>query len=180
MKRSSRTVLPVVVGVMAMSLSACQARAAYQTCGERFIGSDVVRCPDGSVPRYNPGAPPVSGGAVTSQPGNGARLGVAAQDAVYGIWHTTRPGISYPSAIDVPGAYLLVARAGLAAGDLTISPNGTYVWNSYTGTSGRWIKGDDVSPVVLIDDTHHMRWKVGLAGGVLLIGGGGQVYSGRR
>jgi hypothetical protein len=150
-----------------------QALAAYQQCGDKYVELELTRCPDGSVPRYNGGTAPSVAGRPTGGPAT------PAADSLYGVWHTNRPGQSYQSAIDVPGAYLLAARVGLASGDLTISPNGTYVWNGLSATSGRWVKGDP-GQIVLIDETDNQRWKVARVGDRLTVTGKGSSFTGRR
>jgi hypothetical protein len=154
------------------------ASAAYQTCGESFVAIDMVRCPDGSVPHYNVGDPPkVAGGAGRGPQGSQASRNV--EDKLYGIWHTSRPGASYSSALDVPGAYLLNAKVGLASGDLTISPNGTYVWNTFTGTAGRWVRGEK-DGIVLYDETQKRKWRVSLSADRVVVTSEPDTFTGRR
>jgi hypothetical protein len=163
--------------VVAMLLATVQAEAAYQTCAEKFVSMDIVRCPDGSVPHYNTGNPPGAASSPTASKPGGAEA--SPLDHLFGIWHTNRPGASYASALDVPGAYLLAARPGLAQGDLTISPNGTYVWNSFSGTSGRWVRSE-TKGLTLYDEPHHTKWLVVPTAETILISDPKQSFSGRR
>ncbi len=80
--------------------------------------------------------------------------------SVFGVWHTSIPGGVWTS----PGTYTdwLHISTGVADGDLIIRPDGTYIWNSYGGKSGSWVRGDSVYPVVLIDTVENRQWKVGL------------------
>lgn len=150
------------------------AQAAYQTCAEKFVSMDIVRCPDGSTPHYAIGDPPGAPAAKGS-----AKTATATGDTLYGVWHTNRPGAGYSSALDIPGAYLLNARPGLAQGDLTISPNGTYVWNSFTGTSGRWARGE-TKGIVLYDEINHTKWMVTPSAERILVTDQKQSFSGRK
>ncbi|MNY04263.1 hypothetical protein D3C86_1369300 [compost metagenome] len=77
------------------------------------------------------------------------------------VWHTRVPGAVWQSPSDVPGYETLHIAPGVQAGDLTISPNGRYVWNSYGGKVGQWVRGDANYPIVLIDTVENKKWKVG-------------------
>jgi hypothetical protein len=148
--------------VVAMLLATVQAEAAYQTCAEKFVSMDIVRCPDGSVPHYNTGNPPGAASSPTASKPGGAEA--SPLDHLFGIWHTNRPGASYASALDVPG---------------TISPNGTYVWNSFSGTSGRWVRSE-TKGLTLYDEPHHTKWLVVPTAETILISDPKQSFSGRR
>ena len=162
--------------IVAMFLAPALAEAAYQTCADKFVSMDIVRCPDGSVPHYNTGNPP---GAPSSQAGSKPGAVNSPAEKLFGIWHTNRPGASYASALDVPGAYMLAARPGLAQGDLTISPNGSYVWNSFSGTSGRWVRSE-TKGILLYDEAGHTKWLVVPTAETILISDPKQSFSGRR
>lgn len=166
---------------IAVAISPIRAQANYQTCADKFVGMDVVRCPDGAVPHYNTGNPPAAPGAATGQQTKPATPASPASEIspLYGVWHTDRPGASYMNALDIPGSYLLAARPGLAQGDLTISPNGTFVWNTFSGTSGRWVRGDKAG-IVLYDESSHIRWRVTLVGERILLASESQSFTGRR
>lgn len=171
------------LGVLFLVLSAFShpGRAAFQTCGGIAVDSSVIRCPNGAIPSYQPGnAPgPVGSPGVSPSlpPGTDTRNPLT---AFFGVWHTNQDGIGYSASIDVPGAYLLDHSAGIAAGDLTIDANGFFVWNTLTGTSGPWIKGDAERPLVLLDEAGHRRWTLGLVDGTLIIDGPHTTYSGHR
>jgi hypothetical protein len=81
--------------------------------------------------------------------------------------------------MDVPGSYLLASKPGLAQGDLTISPNGTYVWNTFSGTSGRWVRAEKVG-IVLYDESTRTKWRIVPTGERILITAEAQSFSGRR
>lgn len=166
--------LPSVI--VAVAMSPIRAQANYQTCADKFVAMDLVRCPDGSVPHFNIGDPPASPAAAAAGKQAKPTTEIA---GLYGIWHTNRPGASYANAMDVPGSYLLAARPGLAQGDLTISPNGTYVWNTFSGSSGRWTRGEK-DAVVLYDDSTRSKWRVVAAGDGISIATNNQVFAGRR
>ena len=169
---------PAAILALAASFAASgpPARAAFQTCAEKFVSMDIVRCPDGSLPHYAIGDPP---GAPTAQGSPKPITATQPADMLYGVWHTSRPGAGYSSALDVPGAYMLNARPGLAQGDLTISPNGTYVWNTFTGTSGRWVRGLNKG-IVLYDETNHTKWLVTPSAERILVTDQKQSFSGRK
>eukprot|EP01037_Dinobryon_pediforme_P001504 gene1504-1526_t len=179
MHRPDQKNLAVILGLAgAVMGTAAPASAAYQTCGESFVAIDMVRCPDGSVPHYNVGDPPQAAGNTARSPvGTPASRNMETQ--LFGIWHTNRSGAALSSALDVPGAYLLNSKIGLAQGDLTISPNGSYVWNTFTGTSGRWVRGEK-DGIVLYDETQRRRWRVTLAGERVLITSDPESFTGRR
>ncbi len=156
-----------------------EARADYQTCGGSVVDVDTIRCPDGSIPIFQVGpspATPGSSGAGTS----GAPGSAATKSGLFGIWHTNRPGISFATSIDVPGSYMLETGAGTAPGDLTIGPNGFFVWNTFRGTSGPWITNVGDYPILLLDEAQKSKIKVGLVDGKLKIVDGPNTYSGHR
>lgn len=163
-------------------MSPIRAQANYQTCADKFVSMDIVRCPDGAVPHYNIGDPPIAPGATpAAAPASRQTKPASASseiDALYGVWHTNRPGASYLNGMDVPGSYLLAAKPGLAQGDLTISPNGTFVWNTFSGLSGRWVRSE--KSIVLYDESTRTKWRViGLAGSIS-ISADAQAFTGRR
>lgn len=162
------------VMVASLIISLPPAAASYQTCAEKFVSMDTVRCPDGSVPHYAAGQLP---GAPSASARSGATTTPA--DTLFGIWHTNRPGAAYASALDVPGAYALAARPGLAQGDLTISPNGTYAWNSFSGTAGRWLRGANKT-IMLYDEANHTKWMVTPGADRIAISNEKQSFTGKR
>lgn len=153
------------------------ALAAYQTCGRTIVDIFTVRCPDGGIPSYQPGAPPtgIGAGAPGTQPsGNDAKLGLT------GVWHTNRAGMSFDKPFDVPGAYQLDTTASTRAGDLTIAPNGKFVWNTYRGTAGTWVAGNGATPIILFDNVEHKRHELSIVDGRLRISDGTTFYTGSR
>jgi hypothetical protein len=160
-RRSALAFLAVVM----LAIGSAPSRAAYQSCGGQVVEIDAARCPDGAIPSYNPGpapaapAPPKSSGQVLNDAGTHL--------VITGIWHTGVPGLGYRSAMDVPGSYLLEIPPGLGAGDLTIAPNGAFIWNTLRGISGRWIATPGDYPFTLLDETNHKRWHAVLVDGVL-------------
>ncbi|HWP12843.1 MAG TPA: hypothetical protein VNN06_13540 [Ramlibacter sp.] len=105
----------------------------------------------------------------------------------FGVWRTNIPGAVWTSPSGYQGREWLHVSAGAAAGDLIIKPDGTYVWNSYGGKSGRWISAADaVYPIVLIDTSENRRWKVGAdpkhTGGrdIMIWDGNSFYYNGRK
>lgn len=81
---------------------------------------------------------------------------------LFGIWHTKVPGGVWQSPSQVPGYDVLHIAPGVLSGDLTISPNGHYAWNSYGGKTGRWEKGNSKDyPIVLIDTVENKKWRIG-------------------
>ena len=167
----------------AVVMSPISAQANYQTCADKFVSMDIVRCPDGAVPHYNIGDPPAAPSAAPSAaPGRQQAKPTSPEseiDSLYGVWHTNRPGTSYMTAMDVPGSYLLAAKPGLAQGDLTISPNGSFVWNTFSGTSGRWVRSEKTS-IVLYDESTRTKWRIAAAGGGVSITADTQAFMGRR
>ena len=144
---------------LAATLSVGTAEAGHQTCGSQIVPESLRRCPDGSPPMFhadtvNP-APPA---AKTPQQQQGP---VAEAASLFGVWHTGVSGGVWQTPSAVPGWDTLHVAPGVRAGDLTITPNGRFVWNAYGGKAGRWVPGDAEYPIVLVDDAEHRRWKVG-------------------
>jgi hypothetical protein len=104
----------------------------------------------------------------------------------FGVWRTNIPGAVWTSPSGYQGRDWLHVSAGAAAGDLIIKPNGTYVWASYGGKSGRWIAGDAEWPIVLIDTSENRKWRVGAdakhTGGrdIMIWDGNSFYYDGRK
>ena len=76
-------------------------------------------------------------------------------------WHTRIPGAVWQTPSGRDGYDNLHVSSGLKSGDLIIKANGTYIWNSYGGKKGNWVKGDSEYPIVLIDKSENKKWKVG-------------------
>lgn len=171
---ASRLAKATAVLAASLALGLASAAASYQTCAEKFVSMDTIRCPDGSVPHYAAGDPPGAPSGVAEPGSTTTPAGM-----LFGIWHTNRPGSSYSSALDVPGAYMLNARPGLGQGDLTISPNGSYVWNTFTGTSGRWVRGENKG-IVLYDETARTKWVVVPSAERIFVSDPKQSFSGRK
>lgn len=156
-----------------------QAHAAYQTCNGEIIDSSTIRCPDGSIPSYQPGDAP-SAPALTSPTGASSMDPSRSPTAIFGIWHTNMPGMGYKTAIDVPGGYQLTGPVGLAAGDLTIGTNGYYVWNAFRARSGPWTKGVEKGSIILFDEVGGGTWHITVTSGRMSIKNGQQAYTGHR
>ncbi len=164
----------VLVGACAMLLLRFQpVWAQTQTCNGVQIADDAIRCPDGSIPSFGFGSP-----SDTATAAQRTRTSPFA-GTVFGVWHTNREGLSYKTPIDVPGASALNVPAGVAPGDLTIDPNGAFVWNTTRPMSGRWLKGNGV-PVVLLDTNENKRWRVELDVTRLKISDGKTLVAGQR
>lgn len=154
--------------VLAVPLSAS---AGHQECGRKKVAATVRSCPDGSIPAYvadeiqpdppaQPVAPvrpaPASPAPQPSGPTASERAPAGASattlDFFFGVWRTRIPGAVWTSPSGYDGYDWLHVAAGVSVGDLIIRPDGTYVWNSYGGKSGRWERGDSAEwPIVLID-----------------------------
>lgn len=74
------------------------------------------------------------------------------------VWRTRIPGAVWQSPSATPGWDVLHVSAGAQAGDLTIFPDGRYVWNSYGGKKGRWVR--EGGAIVLVDTVEGKRWSV--------------------
>lgn len=178
------------------------ALAGHQVCGNRVVADSVRTCPDGSMPMFvadeiqpsRPSPAPQPSPQPTPPQERAPRAGdtrgaAATADPSYffGVWRTNVPGAVWTSPSGYQGYDWLHARAGVSAGDLIIRPNGTYVWNSYGGKSGRWVRGDSPEfPVVLIDTVENRRWVIGVdpkhTGGrdIVVWDGNSFYYDGRK
>ncbi len=126
-------------------------RAASLVCGDVSVGPETLRCDDGTIPNFSYSAdPPLpETGKVDGvqdlfdemeKARNPPRKATDNNVGFFGIWHTQEPGESFGHTVDVPGATELDIPPGLRRGDLTIAPNGNYVWNRYSGLWGHWVK----------------------------------------
>lgn len=149
--RLARRSLPVLLGV----LIAPRAFASWQSCGGQALDETEIRCPDGSIPNFEYGDPPVP-----------VKRGVQAEDGGnqaqrfpwVGVWHTREEGLGQSRVDDIPGASTLGMGAGLRAGDLTLAPNGAFVWNRLRATWGRWIPAQPPWQIVMYDSSGTQRW----------------------
>jgi hypothetical protein len=102
----------------------------------------------------------------------------------FGVWRTRVPGAVWTSPSGYEGYDSQHTNVALAAGDLLIKPDGTYVWNSHGGKSGQWVSGDSEHPLVLIDVVEHKRWSVGVdrehTENIVLSDGDAASYDGRK
>lgn len=169
------------------------ALAGQQLCGKQVVPSNLRTCPDGSIPLYvadeiKPYVPPQPA-ARPGRPEPAERAPAKAPaglDYYFGVWRTNIPGAVWTSPSGYRGYDWLHVSAGAAAGDLIIKPDGSYVWNSYGGKSGRWVAGDAEYPIVLIDTSENRRWRVGRdarrTGGrdIIIWDGNSFHYNGRR
>lgn len=161
----------MALGLSGLLLAALPAVAA-QMCGSQRVADNARSCPNGDLPMFvadevKPYAPPAPGPAAHAQrPGRAAAAepggGAGSPEYYFGVWRTRIPGAVWTSPSGYQGYDWLHVRAGASAGDLIIRPDGTYVWNSYGGKSGRWVRGESAAfPVVLIDTAENRRWQVG-------------------
>jgi|GEM_PF-1926794 hypothetical protein len=170
------------------------ATAGHQVCNGQTVPGNLRRCPDGSMPMYiadmvrpvqpvqrNVTPPGGTSGRETRVPATPASV-----DALFGVWRTRIPGAVWTSPSGYAGYGWLHVSAGVSVGDLIIKPDGTYVWNSYGGKTGRWTRGNAEYPLVLIDTAENRRWGVALdprhTGGRDIMVWDGKFYSydGRR
>jgi len=190
------------VCLLALTLVSLNALAG-QMCGNQRVADNVRSCPNGDIPMFvadevKPLTPPQP--AVAPQPApeyrgknqqRNANFSQVATDAgkpdyFFGVWRTRIPGAVWTSPSGYQGYDWLHVRTGASAGDLIIKPDGTYVWNSYGGKSGRWVRGDAEFPVVLIDTVENRQWRVGAdpkrIGGrdIVVWDGNSFSYDGRR
>lgn len=103
-----------------------------------------------------------------------------------GVWRTNVSGAVWESPSGYDGYNWLNVGAGISAGDLIIKPNHTYVWNSYGGKTGKWVKGTADYPVVLLDTVENRQWQLSVdphhTGGrdITVWDGNAYYYDGRR
>jgi hypothetical protein len=175
-----------VVATALLGLTAAPAWAGYQTCNGKRIPDSARSCPDGSIPMFHADEmkpdPQPQGGGYGREDGydRGGRGGRPAP-SLFGVWRTSVPGAVWEGSADAAGYRRVHAAPGARAGDLVITPDGRYSWNSYGGKKGRWVRGDDPAyPIVLIDTVEHKRWKVGWDRDHLVIWDGSIWYFGRR
>ena len=174
--------------------------SAGQMCGGQRVADNVRSCPDGGIPMFvadevKPYTPPDLHTAPTMAPGSqrqsrpaqaGQSGNAASPDYYFGVWRARIPGAVWSSPSGYQGYDWLHVRAGVSAGDLIIRPDGTYVWNSYGGKAGRWMRGDAGHPVVLIDTVENRQWRVGAGPGrtggreIIVWDGSSFHYDGRR
>lgn len=176
----------LVAAILFLSLPLA-ATAGRQMCGKTEVPAGARSCPDGSIPMFvadevKPSSPPAA-----AQPAARPPAGHPPLDYYFGVWRTNVPGAVWTSPSGYRGYEWLHVRAGAAAGDLIIRPDGTYVWASYGGKSGRWVRGDAPEwPIVLIDTAENRRWVVGVdprrIGGreIVVWDGNSFHYDGRR
>jgi hypothetical protein len=179
-----------ICGVL-LSLNA----AAGQMCGKQRVADNVRTCPNGDIPMFvadevRPYTPPQPAIERSDQRQNRAAEAAANAgnlDYYFGVWRTRIPGAVWTSPSGYQGYDWLHVSAGVSAGDLIIKPNGTYVWASYGGKSGRWTRSGDAGyPIVLIDTVENRQWRVGIdpkhTGGrdIIVWDGGSFYYDGRK
>ncbi len=189
--------------------------AGRALCGNQEVPRTTRRCPDGGLPVFvadeikpytSTGVKPYSSDQVKpyqSQPvqnGSAGRhddrqpasktapgdAGSAELNSYFGVWRTRIPGAVWTSPSGYQGYDWLHVSAGVSVGDLIIRPDGTYIWNSYGGKKGKWVRGDESYPIVLIDATENRKWKVAVdprhTGGrdIVIWDGNYYYYDGRR
>lgn len=189
-----------VAGVLALPPGAL---AGQYKCGTVKVPETTRSCPDGSIPIYaadevqvdpparpepsRPAPAPRRPAAPSSPATGGSAAKASGLDTFFGVWRTRIPGAVWTSPSGYDRYDWLHVAAGVSVGDLIIRPDGTYVWNSYGGKSGRWEKGDSAEwPIVLIDTVENRRWVVGVdpnhTGGrdIVVWDGNAFSYDGRR
>ncbi len=176
------------------------ASGGQQYCGQTPVADDLSRCPDGSIPIFKAteikvdkpaprkviksDPPPVVDEHKT--PPKPPAPQKVDTDYFMGVWRTNVAGAVWESPSGYDGYNWLKVSAGLAVGDLIIKPNGTYVWNSYGGKTGNWIKGDSDYPVILLDTVENRQWQLSIdphhTGGrdITAWDGNAYYYDGRR
>lgn len=91
------------------------------------------------------------------------RQATAGTTELLGAWQSSVSGAVWTSPSSFPGFESLHISPGALAGLLVIYPDGSYVWNSYGGKKGRWMRSDRSDyPLVLEDTVENKRWLVGL------------------
>ena len=171
-----------------IAAAARPALAGTFTCAGSAVGMDTVTCPDGSMPNYSYFDLPPAAGEDHDHTVYGTSLrghNQALTSRVFtGVWHTEAEGVSYGRSADVPGAYMMEGAIGLRAGDLSISSNGAWVWNTVRGASGRWIAADPDTQsewqFVLIDGQSDDRWQGKVVDGMLNLQTRGRTIKGLR
>ena len=149
--------------VAALTIACAPAWAGSQTCNGHPVPNEMRKCPDGSIPMYHADIiqPHPPAGQPSRPSAQQPQQHPADPRSLLGVWHTAVPGGVWQTPSAVPGYDMLHVAPGVRSGDLTISPNGRYVWNSYGGKTGQWVAGDAKYPVVLIDTVERKRWRVG-------------------
>jgi len=171
-----------------IAAAAHPALAGTFVCAGKAVGIDTVTCPDGTIPSYSYFELPAAPGEDHDRTVYGTSLRGHNQDLTShvftGIWHTEAEGVSYARPADVPGAYRMDGPIGLRGGDLSISSNGAWVWNTVRGSAGRWIPTDPDKQrdwqFVLIDEQSEERWLGRVMEGMLRLKAGGRSVSGLR
>jgi hypothetical protein len=143
------------LGLLLASGVSTRSWAAYQTCGGQKVDNDIVRCPDGSIPSYAYGDPPAP--KLAAPPRKAASSDP--RQRFLGIWHTPVEGIGHQTPFDVPGSSAIDTNISLRAGDLTIAANGAFVWNTLTGSYGRWIAFREGYWDFMLIDTRGTSWR---------------------
>lgn len=173
MRRSGLWLLLILIVPLATP-----ALASWQSCAGQPIDQDAIRCPDGSIPNFEYGDPPIG-----AQPGHGSDASSAAAAMRFpwvGVWHTEEPGLGQSRADDIPGASTLDTKAGLRAGDLTLAPNGAFIWNRMQATWGRWIEASPPWDIVMYDSSGTKRWRARIEQGRLRLEQGDTITYGTR
>ena len=169
----------IFMGSLAFPLSTL---AGGYYCGNQRVSDHVDYCPDGNLPMFravdNPDVP---------YPRHNNRP--IELSYFFRVWRTSIPGAVWTSPSGYDGYDILHIRAGVSVGDLIIKPDGTYIWNSYGGKTGRWFENNDPGTpeysIVLIDTVENKQWKVGadpthyLGRDIMLWDGGSFNYMGR-
>jgi len=180
-------------GLISIFLLPLSAAAGQQVCGNQVVPASARSCPDGSIPMFvadeiKPYVPPQSVQAASREPRRQELPHSNSSDLNYyfGVWRTGIPGAVWTSPSGYRDREWLHVGAGVSAGDLIIRPDGTYVWNSYGGKTGRWVRGDSEYPITLIDTVENRHWKVGAdpkhTGGrdIMVWDGNSIAYDGRK
>jgi len=161
-----------------------------------YKGKEIDTYKSKNIDTYKPGTiKPGSTGTINSTPKNAGKIESNKKniteesknniESLIGRWHTRVPGAVWQTPSGREGYDNLHVSSGVKSGDLVINANGTYVWNSYGGKKGNWVKGDSGYPIVLIDKSENKKWKVGYdskhtGGRDIIIWDGNVWYDGKK
>ena len=189
--------LGCAAAALALTLVSCGTTSSYQLVNPSLAAQVPAKLPASAlsisarptaVPAALPTAAPTAAPAPrepSSEPRPTARPpSTAGLSFYFGVWRTRVPGAVWTSPSGYEGYDWQHFNVALAAGDLLIKPDGTYVWNSHGGKSGQWVPGGAEHPLVLIDAVEHKRWSVGVdpkhKENIVLSDGDAASYDGRK
>jgi len=164
-----RNSLRLGLGALLATSGVRRSWAGYPTCAGKPVEDDLLRCPDGTIPSYSYGNRPLDT--------TGTQKPKQLDRHFTGIWHTDVPGVSFRYPFDIQGASYLSSDIGTGAGDITIAPNGHFVWNTLRGAYGPWVLTEpgSVWQFIATDELTDARWRGNVVDGKLhLTTSGGQ------